>query len=208
MSVTPASVSIGGTATVTVRVTNVGAYAGTHDVALRVNGATEQTKTVSLDTGASSDVSFTVSKSVAGTYSLAVESQSVSFVITQPKAAAFILAALQISKTSATVGEELTVTVTVSNTGELSGSYPLKVTLDGVEKFSESVTIDGGQSVTKTYAVSSDSAGTHTVAVDGSNVQFTVAAPPMPAPAYTWYLIGAVAVAVGAVLIYLLTKKK
>ena len=208
LSVTPASVGIGGTTTVTAKVTNVGVDAGTHDVALKVNGATEQTKMVSLNAGASTNVSFTVTKGAAGTYSVAVESQSASFVVVQPKAAAFTLAGLQISKTTANVGEQLTVTVTVSNTGELSGSYPIKVMLDGVEKYSESLTLDGGKSVTKTYTVSSDVAGAHTVAVDGSNVQFTVTTPPPPMTDYTWYIVGGVAVVLVAVAVFFLMKKK
>ena len=139
---------------------------------------------------------------------MAIESQTGSFTVTQPKPAEFKVSNLQISKTSATAGEEVTVTVAVSNAGDVSGSYTLSVKLDGAEKYSESVTLDGGKSVTKTYKLSSMVAGAHTVAVDGSSVQFTVTVPPPTTPDYTWYIIGGVVVVVAAVAVYFLFMKK
>ncbi len=208
MTVAPASVASGAAVTVTVKVTNVGVEAGSHDVVLKVNGVTDQTKSVSLNVGASADVSFTVTKTAAGSYSVAVESQSGSFSVTQAKPAEFKVSNLQISKTSAASGEEVTVTVTVSNAGEVSGSYTLSVKLDGVEKHSEAITLAGGASVTKTYKVSSTTAGAHTVAVDGSSVQFTVAAAPPPAPDYTMWMLGGAVVVIAALAVYFLYIKK
>jgi hypothetical protein len=208
MSVTPASVAAGSSVTISVNVANIGVEAGTHDVVLKINGVTEQTKTVALNAGASTSVSFTVSKSAVGSYSATVESQSGTFAVTQANPAAFTVSNLQISKTTATAGESLTVTVTVANTGGASGTYTLSVKLDGAEKYSEAITLEAGKSTTKTYTVSSTVVGAHTVAVDGSSVQFTVAAAPPPATDYTWYIVGGVLVIVVAVAVYFLYIKK
>jgi methanogen extracellular protein (TIGR04279 family) len=208
MSITPASVAAGATVTITVNVANVGVEAGTHDVVLKINGVVEETKTVALNAGTSTNVSFTVSKSAVGSYSATVESQSGTFAVTQANPAAFTVSNLQISKTTASAGESLTVTVTVANTGGASGTYTLSVKLDGVEKYSDAVTLDAGKSVTKTYTVSSTSEGAHTVAVDGSSVQFTVTAAPPATTDYTWYIAGGVLVIVVAVAVYFFFIKK
>ena len=92
-----------------------------------------------------------------------------------PRAPAEIsVKALQISKTLAKPGEEIEVTATLENVGEVSGNYALKISLDGVEKDSSTVTLDGGKTVTKTVKLSSDAEGVHKVTVDGKSIEFEV----------------------------------
>jgi hypothetical protein len=90
------------------------------------------------------------------------------------RGAAVSVKTLQISKTIVNQGEEVEVTVTLENTGELSGSFTLKVSLDGVEKDSSTVTVDSGKTVTKTVKFSSNVEGLHKVTADGKSIEFEV----------------------------------
>ena len=81
---TPASVEQGKAVTVTVQVKNTGEQSGSTYVELKINGVTEQTKSISLDGGASTTVSFTVVKDEVGTYTVAVGSLTGSFTVTAP----------------------------------------------------------------------------------------------------------------------------
>ena len=84
LQVSPASVEQGKTVTVTVQVKNTGEQSGSTTVELKINGVTEQTKSVTLDGGASTTVSFTVVKDKVGTYTVAVGSLTGSFTVTAP----------------------------------------------------------------------------------------------------------------------------
>ena len=79
--VSPGAVYVGETVNISVTVTNNGDAAGSSAVALRVNGVVEEIKTITLDAGASEEVTFTTTKSIAGTYSIEVGGLSGSFIV-------------------------------------------------------------------------------------------------------------------------------
>jgi len=209
LSITPAAVESGKPVTVTVKVTNAALEAGTYDAVLKVNGVTQESKSVNVAASGSATVSFTVTKTTAGTYTVAVGDLSGSFKVT---AANISVTKVELSKTTVKADETVTVTVTLENTGNASGTYPLKLTLDGSEKQSESVTVAAGATTTKTYTVSSSVTGQHTVATGSQSAQFTVEAetviPPPTTPDYTIYILGGVVIIVAAVAIYFLFLKK
>ena len=66
---------------ITAAMVNQGEIAGSSNVALTVNGFTEQTQTVSLAPGAVQTVNFTVSKAKPGKYSVDINGQRTSFVV-------------------------------------------------------------------------------------------------------------------------------
>jgi hypothetical protein len=72
LSVAPAAVKAAEIVTVTATVSNSGGSQGRYTVNLKLNGALEDTKELTLNAGASEKVSFTVKKSAAGTYSVDV----------------------------------------------------------------------------------------------------------------------------------------
>jgi hypothetical protein len=75
----PILVKTGEEVTVTVDVTNTGTATGDKDVELMINGTTVDSQTVSLDTGESTTLTFTVSEEEAGTYEAQVGSSTASF---------------------------------------------------------------------------------------------------------------------------------
>jgi hypothetical protein len=79
--VSPVTVEPGATVTVTVQVQNTGDEQGSTPVELKINGVTEDTKTATLDAGASTMLTFTVSRSVEESYAVAVGSLTGSFTV-------------------------------------------------------------------------------------------------------------------------------
>ena len=212
LQISPTEVNTGVAVTVQVTVKNIGDTEGTATVDLYINAAKEQTMSVTLQGGVSTTVSFSVSKTTAGTYTVKVGDQTGSFKVVKPLTpASFTYTGLTVSPADVAPGTEATVSVTVKNTGELSGTYSAELKLDGTTKETKTGILAGGASATVTFKVSSQAEGTHAVQVGTQTGSFKVTkpvTPPPTAPDYTWYIIGAVAVIVIVVAVYLLMRRK
>ena len=102
--ITPSEVSAGKTVTISVVVNNAGGRTGSTTVTLEINGVAVDTRSVTLDAGKSTTVTFTVSEDVAGTYTINVAGLTGSFVVTAlpalpiiPLAVSIIIIVLAIS---------------------------------------------------------------------------------------------------------------
>ena len=212
LTVTPSSVNVGSPVTISVTVKNTGDLEGTTTVDLLVNSVKEQSKTVTLAGGASQTVTFTVTKTTAGSYTVKVGSLTGSFTVAKPPTpAAFELSGLSVTPAEVKSGESVTVSVTVKNTGELSGSYSVELKVDGASKETKTGTLAGGVSATLSYTVSGAAVGTHPVAVGSLTGSFKVTAvvtPPPATPDYTWYIVGGVVVVLAVVAVYYLFLRK
>jgi len=186
LTVTPSEVEPGDDVSVSVLVTNVGEESGNYTVTLTVDSVEEDTETVTLTGGASTSVSFTVSKTAEATYSVAVNGLTSSFTVEipeitePPEPAEFEVSDLSVTPSEIDAGDDVSVSMTVSNVGEESGSHTIEVKVDGVLVDSGTVTLDGGASTTVSFTVTSSIAGSHAVAVDGVSGSFSVRAPPEP----------------------------
>ena len=67
--------------TITTNVINRGDRTSNYDVVLKINGRVEQTETVSVSPNAAHPVTFTVTKSQPGTYTVAIGNQQGSFTV-------------------------------------------------------------------------------------------------------------------------------
>ncbi len=206
--ISDATVTSGTPVTVTADVENTGDEVGSIDIVLKVNGVVIETETVVLGAGESTPISWTVTKTTPGTYTIDVNGETATFTVeAAPEPAAFETSSLTVTLASVQAGEDVTVTVTVENTGEESGSYTVEVELDGTMIDSESVTLDGGASTTVTFTVSSETEGSHTVSVDDLSETFTVEAPPAGFP-WTTAIIAIIVIAAVAGYLYMQQQKK
>jgi transcriptional regulator with XRE-family HTH domain len=94
--------------------------------------------------------------------------------------AAFTVSDLTISPEEIDIGEAASIAVTVTNTGDLAGTYSLVLKVNGTDTDSLSVSLAGHQSVAATFALSLDTAGTYTISVDGLSGVLIVRALPTP----------------------------
>jgi len=73
LEVTPSEVEAGEEVTVSVKVTNVGGQTGSYKLQLLINQTTEETKTVTLEEGASTTTEFKIIKQTPGTYNIEID---------------------------------------------------------------------------------------------------------------------------------------
>jgi hypothetical protein len=107
--------------------------------------------------------------------------------------AEFSIAGLSIVPGEITAGETTTVSVTVTNTGDLTGDYEAILRIDGAVRETSMVTVDGGASQTASFSITQDAAGEYTVSIgnlsgtlavkEAEGVVAEAPAPPAPAPA-------------------------
>ena len=90
LKINPTKAYIGELVAITVTVKNPGFSTLTQTISLKVNGEVEDQKTVTLNPGQSLDLTFTVSKSVAGSYNVEIDGLKGSFTVEEkPAPAAF-----------------------------------------------------------------------------------------------------------------------
>ena len=83
LTIDPSSIDVGGTVKISVEVTNTGAKSGTHTVTLKIEGEVEDEKTVTLNPEETKTVSFEVSASQLGTFSVEIDGLSGSYAVTE-----------------------------------------------------------------------------------------------------------------------------
>ncbi len=79
--ISPTEVVAGESVTISMKVINTGGMQGSYTLNLKINGAIEAVKVVTLVAGESKTVSFTVSKDTEGDYSVEIDSQTGEFTV-------------------------------------------------------------------------------------------------------------------------------
>ncbi|MBA7560335.1 hypothetical protein ES708_01960 [subsurface metagenome] len=137
-----------------------------------------------------------------------------------PVPAAFTVSKLIISPAKVDIGQSVTITAVVANTGGETGSCEAVLKIDGVLEATKEVTISAGASEEVTFTTSRDVAGSYSVDVNGLTGSFTVKeepalppAPPEEAPPvkpFPWPLIGGIAagVVIVGLLIFFLVRRR
>ena len=210
LSISPDEVEVDEPVTISMTVINVGVQAGDYTVSLEINGVVEDSEAVTLDGGESAEISFTVEKGVAGSYTIEVDGLTGSFTVTKPeepvkpKPAEFEVSSLSVSPSEVEPDEPVQVSVTVKNVGEESGTHTIAVKVDGATVDYKDVTLAGGESKSVTFTVTAKAEGSHTVEVDGQRESFTVTVKPKPFP---WVYV-VVAVVIIAVAVMMLDRRR
>ncbi|MFC2043980.1 Ig-like domain-containing protein [Chloroflexota bacterium] len=125
-----------------------------------------------------------------------------------PKPAAFTVSSLSISPSEVNVGEMVTISVMVANTGEATGTHIVTLELNGVAAETREVTVNGGASQKVTFTTARDTAGSYTVSIAALSGKFTVKELPVEKPPaegigwWVWLIIAIVVVAVVAAVVW------
>ena len=125
--ISPEEVNPGSSVTISCLVTNIGSQAGNYIVEMGGDFMAQQT--VTLQPGESKMVSFTVTPTVAKTYSVSVDGLTGSFIATTVPVADIGVENLVISPTVVYVGELVTISVRATNYGTAAGSKTIVCTV-------------------------------------------------------------------------------
>lgn len=120
--------------------------------------------------------------------------------------ATFIVRSLEIEPGEIAVGERVTISVVVANTGDAVGTYTVVLKLDGEKVATKQVTVGGKAEQTVTFTITGEVAKTYSVDVAGLAGSFIVKsvgptptptaiptpAPPPVKPPVNWWLIGGI----------------
>jgi hypothetical protein len=192
INITPSEVYVDETVTISVNVANTGDLSGSCDVVLKINGIALQSEEVTLDSGASRMISFTVTPDVSGWYTVAVNGLSRQFKVNSPGTEAEgtvaeatelpTLAELAITDFSITpheinTSEEVTISATITNIGSSGGNYTVILKIDDEEEDRKEISLASGESKSLSFSTSLDTVGSHTIDIGGSTGQLIVKSP-------------------------------
>jgi len=122
-----------------------------------------------------------------------------------PASAQFKLSELVINPAQTEVGEPVTISTIVQNTGEVEGSCTLTLKINGEIEQSKETTLAAGESRQVSFTAVKDEPGTYAVAIDGLTGEFIVLTS-MPSPAWSktyWWVILLAVLMVGLVVYFL-----
>ena len=173
-------------------------------------------------TGLTSDTTYHfIAKSWDASGMLAL-SDEYTFTTRKAPVAAFACSNLSISPGEVNIGEAVTISVMVANTGTAFGTYKVTLKINGVVEETKDITLNAGASEKVTFTMVKDVAGTYSVEVDGLKGSFTVKekptppAPPPPGPLppvkapikwpLVWGIIGGIVVV--AIIIFLVVRRR
>ncbi|MCK4723823.1 MAG: hypothetical protein KAT75_10980, partial [Dehalococcoidia bacterium] len=131
LTITPDEVNIGESAAISVLITNTGDLTGSYEVSLEINNTVVETKEVTLAGGDSEPVSFSITKDTAGEYTVNVGGLLGTFEVRTPQAA-FSISDLSVSPAEIQVGENVNISVSVANTGDITGTYTVTLEINNV----------------------------------------------------------------------------
>jgi len=95
-------------------------------------------------------------------------------------AAEFQTSNLAITPDEVKAGEEVEISFTVTNIGDLAGTYEATLEINGAEEDAKTLTLVGGETRTVSFTLSKETAGTYNVSVDGLSGEFSVVTPTPP----------------------------
>ena len=95
-------------------------------------------------------------------------------IIAHTAPAAFTASNLTLSPSAVDAGEKVTISVTVTNTGDLAGEFKAVLKINGGVATTGKITLSGGATGKVTFTAVKGAAGTYTVDVSGQTGQFTV----------------------------------
>ena len=106
-------------------------------------------------------------------------------VISYTSPAAFAASDLTVTPAEVNVGESVAISATVTNTGDLEGSYEAILTINGVVVATEEVTLAGKASQEVAFTTAQSVVGSYQVAIGDVSGTFVVKAVPAPTPTPT-----------------------
>jgi len=178
LTITPNTAGLQQTITIKVLVSNTGDLAGTYLVALKIDGTTTAVQQLPLNGSTSRTVVFTTSQDTHGTYEVEIATLSGTFTVEATSLpsnpATFVTSKLTVAPGKVSSGEDVTISVLVTNTGDLVGTHRVELEINGAVITFQDVSLEGGDSQTAFFITSRDRPGVYDVNIDDITDSFLV----------------------------------
>ncbi|MBI4284671.1 MAG: hypothetical protein HY670_02065 [Chloroflexi bacterium] len=165
LTIMPARVVVGQPVTIEASVANMGNAAGSYTVVFKINDATVETKDVALGAGEQKTVAFQYTARAAGKQKVELNTLAGTVEVLRP--AEFRVTSIGVSPAEIIAGKDITINVEIENTGEVEGTYPAKVTVDGKVVASKDVTVGANARNTFSFPHILDKSGARVIDVGG-----------------------------------------
>ena len=121
-----------------------------------------------------------------------------------PPAAVFTVSDLKVSPALVKPGQTVTITATVSNNGDIKGSYQVVLSINGANEAEKELVLEPNQAKEVKFVVSKQAVGDYTVVIGDQRSSFRVSEATASSPGRTLPTMGAVILAIGGLLIIVL----
>jgi len=108
------------------------------------------------------------------TLSLFPSQWEISYIFPLTPPADFQISDLEVTPTEAEAGEEVTISVKITNVGRQTGSYTLQLLINQTIEDTKTVTLEEGGSTTTEFKIVKQTPGTYNIEIDGLVDEFTV----------------------------------
>ena len=125
---------------------------------------------------------LTVVDTVNNTVTTYVTHFSTFAVVVATAPASFQTSNLTVMPDEVEIDEDVTISVLVENTGDLSGSYILELMINSEVVDTKEISLAGHGNVTVSFTIYAESEGTYAISINGLTGKFTVTAPPVIVP--------------------------
>ena len=170
LTISPAQALEGNSVLVSVDVTNSGEVKGPFNARLKIDEALFQMKFVPIAAGQTVTVSFIVDAPAAGIHDVELNGLAGTFsVLTHP-----VLAGLAISPAQAQVGDRVTISAVISNTGQVSGNYTVVLKVNGLVEEMKMVELGLDTTLPVVFDITKDNPGNYSVSLGDLSGNFTL----------------------------------
>ncbi|WP_336037425.1 hypothetical protein [Halobacterium yunchengense] len=168
----PPTLYVGETLTVASSVTNEGGRTGEYSAGVSLDGRSLASASGDLAPGESEGLSVGNALEEPGTYEIAVGRSTTDVTVREPASVA--VDSLSVSTENPRTGENVTVTLALSNPTDAYAAGPVDVTVDGETVASVEAALAPGASTTRSLSVRMDAGGSRQVAAGGESVAVRV----------------------------------
>jgi len=174
LGIAPTKINIGEKTTIEVEIKNGNAKTYTYNVPVMVNGVADDRRSVTLAPGATELITFTLTKSQPGTYSISVGDRESTLMVEKPSPPEFQLSNLDINPPEVEVGENVVISATIANVGGTQGSYNAELKIDAVTIETATLTIPARTYRTLVFKICKCLPGDYTVSLGSLTGQLVV----------------------------------
>jgi len=172
----PETIEPGEEITIIAEVQNSGRAAGLYQLILYIDEVEAETQEINILPGGKKNVYFKIARALSpGNYQLGLNEWAGEIRVLKP--AEFHVENFSLNPVEIQVDQESTVSATISNKGEISGSYIIELIFDGETVLSEEIDLSGNGSKTFSHKLSREEPGQYQVAINEQSKTLKVLRP-------------------------------
>jgi len=178
LTVTPVEAEPGGEVEISFSVSNIGGVSGTYESVLNINDKETERSDINVAAGDTQVVTFKLPVEESGRFFIEVSGLRGQFYVRTP--ASFEIGDLRVSPAEVVQGEEVQVSLIISNRGESTGTHSIVLYLNDEIISSRDVTLDGGSSQRVSFTAIAEQTGTCSFSVADNEFRIEVMEPALP----------------------------